>query len=535
MSFQSVNPTFTPPYPLVTTTSSNSSNRSPWVCVARPNDGDDPTSSTTSDNPLSFALRIATSLFRPPPSTDLNSQLEFSPSYHHIPYYQQEEDEEEPDDDGIESRLAARRAQEKSTPKRRRSTSFPFLRCRPSSSDKSIDQPLSPRFFVGLPEHRVYQILLEVRPPPHTELATLLPYDLQRIVFDELRNLSITTTITKDDTINKTDSKVKPESDRPNQQSSQTKDHSLLSFPVRVVADLIRGVTASRDEKREGKNGTATAAVSAAAMAHEPGVGPEVDLDGNSAAAAYAAASAIAVSASFRTLDAAELTGLRASISASHSIHTETDAIEFMDSIGVAPLVTAARLLPLAEKATALTALANLASIIPKSRSAMLKTDDGSIVKTLVAVILQARATPVSQAIGINTAIWRTEALISSTRLLGSLALTRGVVGNEWRTKMAMEKELIHGLQRLAGGMKSGQPEGAARAARRALGALGVNAWKPKVPGQRGLRILCIDGGGTRAIMAFEMVSLMMKACEMYVFTLSRFFTNFFTCCFEMM
>lgn len=71
---------------------------------------------------------------------------------------------------------------------------------------------------------------------------------------------------------------------------------------------------------------------------------------------------------------------------------------------------------------------------------------------------------------------------------------------------MATDASLVSSLKKLAGGEQKGEPEGAARAARRALGALGINDWTPRIPGQRGLRILSIDGGGTRAIMAFEML-----------------------------
>lgn len=45
-----------------------------------------------------------------------------------------------------------------------------------------------------------------------------------------------------------------------------------------------------------------------------------------------------------------------------------------------------------------------------------------------------------------------------------------------------------------------------------------MNKWEPKVPGQRGLRILSIDGGGTRALMTFEMLKHLKKitGCEVH-------------------
>jgi hypothetical protein len=38
------------------------------------------------------------------------------------------------------------------------------------------------------------------------------------------------------------------------------------------------------------------------------------------------------------------------------------------------------------------------------------------------------------------------------------------------------------------------------------LAALGYNQWVPKIPGQRGLRILCLDGGGARGLAAVTAV-----------------------------
>jgi hypothetical protein len=44
------------------------------------------------------------------------------------------------------------------------------------------------------------------------------------------------------------------------------------------------------------------------------------------------------------------------------------------------------------------------------------------------------------------------------------------------------------------------------------LAALGHNVFIPKSPGQRGLRILCLDGGGTRGISSLEMVKSIVDA-----------------------
>lgn len=64
---------------------------------------------------------------------------------------------------------------------------------------------------------------------------------------------------------------------------------------------------------------------------------------------------------------------------------------------------------------------------------------------------------------------WEAEGIVSGTHLLGSLAITRGEVGEEWRRRIAQNVEVRHALDRIA----NGENESAARAARRALATLG--------------------------------------------------------------
>ena len=44
--------------------------------------------------------------------------------------------------------------------------------------------------------------------------------------------------------------------------------------------------------------------------------------------------------------------------------------------------------------------------------------------------------------------------------------------------------------------------------------AMGHNIWIPKQPGQRGLRVLCLDGGGTRGIAAVQSIGHIVEAMK---------------------
>jgi predicted acylesterase/phospholipase RssA len=287
-----------------------------------------------------------------------------------------------------------------------------------------------------------------------------------------------------------------------------------LHIPLGMVGDLlnavwrVKGHEQSAEKELEERSKKENVAAYAAAMTRDFSVMEETDLSGGGAATAFAAASAIATSNQASQLDAIEAAGLHASVAAARAISSIEDADLFVDTVGVGALVTAARVLTGQARSSSLTALANIAIMRPKSRGDMLSVDAGSLVGSIASTLVEStRFKAVSKVVvDKTTAMRRMESLVSGAHLLGSLALAEGELGAEWRRRMATDSSLLSSLKKLTGGAKNGEPEGAARAARRALGALGNNVWTPRVPGQRGLRILSIDGGGTRAIMAFEML-----------------------------
>ena len=50
------------------------------------------------------------------------------------------------------------------------------------------------------------------------------------------------------------------------------------------------------------------------------------------------------------------------------------------------------------------------------------------------------------------------------------------------------------------------------RTSNQLLAALGFNQWVPKIPGQKGLRILCMDGGGARGMATVTAVNSLVKS-----------------------
>ncbi|KAJ8902057.1 hypothetical protein NDN08_006465 [Rhodosorus marinus] len=194
-------------------------------------------------------------------------------------------------------------------------------------------------------------------------------------------------------------------------------------------------------------------------------------------------------------------------------------AREFVETVGVRSLVVAARQSVGSRHASALGALSVIAMHMPSTRVDILKADSESIVGTIMDAIYIPKS-PWQRLFG-NSSVetgYMTQARISAVDLVGYLGLIPGDVGKEERKKLALNKRLVECVEHLSGGVKNGETEGTARSARRTLAILGVNSWTPRVPGQKGLRVLSIDGGGTRALMTFEALKHLKKitGCEIH-------------------
>mmetsp|Transcript_34992 Transcript_34992/g.138615 ORF Transcript_34992/g.138615 Transcript_34992/m.138615 type:complete len:717 (-) Transcript_34992:312-2462(-) len=194
-------------------------------------------------------------------------------------------------------------------------------------------------------------------------------------------------------------------------------------------------------------------------------------------------------------------------------------AREFVETVGVRSLVVAARQSVGSRHASALGALSVIAMHMPSTRVDILKADGGSIVGTIMDAIY-IPTSPWQHLFGKSSVQtgYMTQARISAVDLIGYLGLIPGDVGKEERKKLALNKGLVKCVEHLSGGVKNGETEGTARSARRTLAILGVNSWTPRVPGQKGLRVLSIDGGGTRALMTFEALKHLKKitGCEIH-------------------
>ncbi|KAK4524647.1 hypothetical protein GAYE_SCF05G2549 [Galdieria yellowstonensis] len=212
-------------------------------------------------------------------------------------------------------------------------------------------------------------------------------------------------------------------------------------------------------------------------------------------------------------------------IKAANAVRWKEDAAKFVDKDKIGQLIHALTEDSEETQAEAATALANLAAVLPSTRSLMLEYEDNKVCQFAKSIICEGATRSVMRfrwkrpyRTSLNQTGRQIEVKMSILHLVGSLALCFEPEGRKWRKQACEDKEFVAALKRFSRGASGGYSEGVARCARRALACLGINSWTPRVPGQKGIRVLSFDGGGTRAIMTFEILKYLKRitGCEIH-------------------
>lgn len=118
------------------------------------------------------------------------------------------------------------------------------------------------------------------------------------------------------------------------------------------------------------------------------------------------------------------------------------------------------------------------------------------------------------------TALRATSGLIEAVVECSSYASAERFKRKWIRTPVRLAKSLVPGRRKKKRRPKSdlwleeGVTGQVQQNANKLLAAIGHNEWIPKLPGQKGLRVLCLDGGGTRGIAAVTSLRHLVKAMD---------------------
>mmetsp|Transcript_34993 Transcript_34993/g.138623 ORF Transcript_34993/g.138623 Transcript_34993/m.138623 type:complete len:705 (-) Transcript_34993:307-2421(-) len=340
------------------------------------------------------------------------------------------------------------------------------------------------------------------------ELATVVPYDLQKELFEEFGRVE--------------HGKALAEVGVDEQATAAVEGATQASGPGKKQSSGLSTIDEKAKNKRNSQPWFLAPVTLVAGAFRKDATESEKDLDEAEASSGTKQEAQTPVDteeAAERTPPAESNFDIPTVIQKAGKVDSVEAAREFVETVGVRSLVVAARQSVGSRHASALGALSVIAMHMPSTRVDILKADGGSIVGTIMDAIY-IPTSPWQHLFGKSSVQtgYMTQARISAVDLIGYLGLIPGDVGKEERKKLALNKGLVKCVEHLSGGVKNGETEGTARSARRTLAILGVNSWTPRVPGQKGLRVLSIDGGGTRALMTFEALKHLKKitGCEIH-------------------
>ena len=102
---------------------------------------------------------------------------------------------------------------------------------------------------------------------------------------------------------------------------------------------------------------------------------------------------------------------------------------------------------------------------------------------------------------------------IASDETIDKLRKTPHLVDTIQSLSSHRSKGMLMKLKSILNGTKTGKSQShITSVANKLLAALGINFWRPKSKHQRGIRILCLDGGGTRGIAAVTIIQALVEA-----------------------